>query len=47
MKLIGTEEIFVVSQINNTSPITYKINDLNGEDIVGSFYKQELNLSSL
>jgi hypothetical protein len=42
-----TEEIFVVSAINNTSPITYKIKDLNGEDIVGSFYKQELNLSSL
>ena len=42
-----TKEIFVVSEINNTSPITYKITDLNGEDIVGSFYKQELNLSSL
>ena len=42
-----TEEIFVVSEINNTSPITYKIKDLNGEDILGSFYKQELNLSSL
>jgi hypothetical protein len=42
-----TEEIFVISAINNTSPITYKIKDLNGEDIVGSFYKQELNLSSL
>ena len=42
-----TDEIFVISQINKTSPITYKIKDLNGEDIVGSFYKQELNLSSL
>lgn len=42
-----TKEIFIVSAINNTSPITYKIKDLNGEDIVGSFYKQELNLSSL
>ena len=42
-----TEEIFVISQINKTSPITYKIKDLNGEDILGSFYKQELNLSSL
>jgi hypothetical protein len=41
-----TEEIFTVSQIVNTSPITYKIKDLNGEDIIGSFYKQELNLSS-
>ena len=41
-----TNEIFVISQINNTSPITYKIKDLNGEDIIGSFYKQELNLST-
>ena len=42
-----TKEIFVISEIKNTSPITYKIKDLNGEDITGSFYKQELNLSSL
>ena len=42
-----TNEIFVVSQINETSPITYKIKDLNGEDIIGSFYKQELNKTSL
>src|SRR6267154_2120281 len=41
-----TKEIFVISEIQNTSPITYKIKDLDGEDIVGSFYKQELNLSS-
>ena len=42
---IWTEEIFTVSQIINTSPITYKIKDLSGEEIIGSFYKQELNLS--
>jgi hypothetical protein len=42
-----TKEIFVISEIKNTSPITYKIKDLDGEDIVGSFYKQELNLSIL
>ena len=42
-----TKEIFVISKINNTSPLTYKIKDLHGEDIIGSFYKQELSLSSL
>ena len=42
-----TKEIFVISEIRKTSPITYKIKDLNGEDILGSFYKQELSLSSL
>jgi ABC-type Mn2+/Zn2+ transport system ATPase subunit len=42
-----TNEIFVISEINNTMPITYKIKDLKGEDIIGSFYKQELSLSCL
>jgi hypothetical protein len=42
-----TKEIFEISEIKPTSPITYKIRDLNGEEILGSFYKQELNLSSL
>src|SRR5208282_3561990 len=42
-----TEEIFVVSVIQKTNPITYRIKDLNGEPIIGSFYSQELNLSSL
>ena len=42
-----TEEIFVISEVLKTSPVTYKIKDQNGEDILGSFYKQELSLSSL
>ena len=37
-----SEEIFVVKNIQNTVPWTYKINDLNGENIVGSFYEREL-----
>ena len=36
------EEVFVINKINNTIPWTYVINDLNGEDITGSFYKKEL-----
>ena len=36
------EEVFIVSQINNTVPSTYVINDLNGEEIVGTFYENEL-----
>ena len=30
-------EVFVVSKIKNTVPWTYVINDLNGEEIVGTF----------
>ena len=37
-----SEEAFVVSKIKNTVPLTYVISDLNGEEITGSFYKEEL-----
>ena len=37
-----SEEVFVASKIKNTVPWTYIINDLNGEEIVGTFYKKEL-----
>ena len=37
-----SEEIFIVSEIKNTVPQTYVINNLNGEEITGSFYKKEL-----
>ena len=37
-----SEEVFVISQIKNTAPWTYVINDLNGEEITGSFYEKEL-----
>ena len=34
--------MFRISKIVLTIPITYKIIDLNGEDIEGSFYRKEL-----
>ena len=37
-----TEEIFKISMIQLTIPVTYKITDNNGEEIQGSFYEQEL-----
>ena len=36
------EEIFVINKIKNKVPWTYAINDLNGEEITGSFYEKEL-----
>ena len=41
-----TKEIFVIDKIKRTTPITYTIKDLNGEPILGSFYRQELQLTS-
>ena len=37
-----TEEIFIISKIQLTIPVTYKITGYNGEEIQGSFYEQEL-----
>ena len=37
-----SEEVFVVSKTKNTVPWTYVINDLNGEEIIGTFYEKEL-----
>ena len=37
-----TEEVFIISEIRPTDPITYKIKDLNGEEIGGTFYREEL-----
>ena len=37
-----SEEIFIIKKIKNTVPWTYVISDLNGEEIVGSFYEKEL-----
>ena len=37
-----TEEVFTVSEVRYTDLITYKLKDLNGEEIKGSFYEQEL-----
>ena len=37
-----SEEVFVIKKVKNTVPWTYVINDLNGEEIIGTFYKKEL-----
>ena len=37
-----SEEVFISSKIKNTVPQTYVINDLNGGEITGTFYEEEL-----
>ena len=36
-----SEEIFIIKKIKNTVPWTYVLNDLNGDEITGAFYKNE------
>ena len=35
-------DIFIITKIQLTIPVPYKITDYKGEEIQGSFYKQEL-----
>ena len=35
-------EVFVIKKVKNTMPWAYVINDLNGKEIVGTFYEKEL-----
>ena len=37
-----SEEVFVISKIENRVPWTCVINDLNGEEITGTFHEKEL-----
>ena len=36
------KEVFFIKKVKNTVPWTYVINDLNGEEITGTFYEKEL-----
>ena len=40
-----TKELFIITKVQDTNPPTYKIQDMNGEKIEGSFYEQELQKS--
>ena len=35
------EEVFIIKKVKNTVPWNYMINDLNNEEIIGSFYEKE------
>jgi len=41
-----TEEVFAVSKIQRTNPVTYKITDYNDKKIQRTFYEQELQKTS-
>ena len=39
-----TKEIFIISEVLDTQPITYKITAQDGEEITGSLYEQEMSI---
>ena len=38
-----SEEIFVIKKVKNAVPWTYVINDINSEEVIGTFYEKELH----
>ena len=44
---IWSRKIFIIDSVIKANPWTYKIKDLNGEKIMGSFYEKELLRSKL
>ena len=41
-----SEEVFLIKKVRNTVPWKYVINDLNGKEIAGTFYKTEFQKTS-
>ena len=39
---IVLKKVFVIKKLESTVPWTYVIDDLNGEEITGTFYEKEL-----
>ena len=37
-----SEDVFIINKIKNTVTWTHVINDLNGQEIIGTFYEKEL-----
>ena len=37
-----SEEVCVIKKVKNTVPQTYVINDLNGDEVIETFYEKEL-----
>ena len=37
-----SENFFLIKKVKNTVPCTYLISDFEGEEIVGTFYENEL-----
>ena len=41
-----SEALYTVDKVKKTNPYTYTVQDMNGEEILGSFYTEELQKST-
>jgi len=37
-----SKELFIITKVSLRDPVVYKLEDLRGEPLIGSFYEQEL-----
>jgi hypothetical protein len=42
-----TKRVYTVSKVQNTKPITYKVDDIVDGTVIGSFYAQELQKTDM
>jgi transposase InsO family protein len=41
-----SEALYIIDKVKNTNPYTYTVQDMNGEEVLGSFYTEELQKST-
>ena len=41
-----SEKVFVIKRVKNAVPWIYVVNDLNGKEIVRTFYEKELQITN-
>jgi hypothetical protein len=41
-----SEALYIIDKVKKTNPYTYTVQDMNGEEILGSFYTEELQKST-
>ena len=41
-----SEEVFVIKKVKDTVPLSYVMNDLNGDEIIGTFYEKKLQTTN-
>ena len=41
-----SEALYIIDKVKKTNPYTYTIQDMNGEEVLGSFYTEELQKST-
>ena len=39
---LWTDQIYIIQDVLSTQPVTYRVKEINGDELIGTFYKEEL-----